>query len=187
MSVAEAAQFEVRPVKSGLHACTKPRPGFAVLNCGQAAQSAAKTKPQTGLLPFSSWCQAVSRGTLLAHAGQQRSRPAAFAGERRGHPLCQFHTRRAAASGPARCRLARIVFNSPSALGVVAYSGRNSVLRVQSRHRGCACHLGFAAHTAECRLTRRSTGAPTAGHLAREAPAVYPAPRGQGVHPPSPG
>jgi hypothetical protein len=37
------------------------------------------------------------------------------------------------------------------------------------------------------RSTGRSTGAPTAGHLAREALSVYPAPRGQGVHPSSPG
>jgi hypothetical protein len=36
-------------------------------------------------------------------------------------------------------------------------------------------------------LTCRSTGAPTAGHLARAALAVYAAPRGQGVHPSSPG
>ena len=40
--------------------------------------------------------------------------------------------------------------------------------------------------TSRC-LTQRSTGAPTAGHLAHEALTVYPAPRGQGVHPSSPG
>ena len=39
----------------------------------------------------------------------------------------------------------------------------------------------------DCGLTGRSTGAPTAGHLAREALPAYPAPRGQGVHPLSPG
>ncbi len=37
------------------------------------------------------------------------------------------------------------------------------------------------------RLTGRSTGAPTAGHLAREALVAYSAPRGQGGHPSSPG
>jgi hypothetical protein len=36
-------------------------------------------------------------------------------------------------------------------------------------------------------LTRRSTGAPTAGHLGREALLVHHAPRGQGALPPSPG
>jgi len=46
----------------------------------------------------------------------------------------------------------------------------------------------FRSHfSQQCGLTRRSTGAPTAGHLARKAPAVYPAPRGQGVHPSPPG
>jgi hypothetical protein len=39
----------------------------------------------------------------------------------------------------------------------------------------------------ECGLTGRSTGALTAGHLAREVLLAYPAPRGQGVHPSSPG
>ena len=187
MSVVGAAPFQVRPTKSGLHASPRLRSVFALLNCGQAAQSAAKTKLQTEFLPFSSWRQAVSRGTLLAQTGQQRSRPAAFAGEHRGHALCQFQARRVAASGPARCRLARFGFNSPGALGTSPCDSRSSVLQAQCRHRGCALHLGFAANTAACRLTRRSTGAPTAGHLAREAPLAYPAPRGQGVHPSSPG
>ena len=44
-----------------------------------------------------------------------------------------------------------------------------------------------SVHATSRRLTQRSTGAPTAGHLAREALTVYPAPRGQGVQPSSPG
>lgn len=39
----------------------------------------------------------------------------------------------------------------------------------------------------KCGLTCRSTGAPTAGHLARAALLAYPAPHGLGVHPRSPG
>jgi hypothetical protein len=46
---------------------------------------------------------------------------------------------------------------------------------------------GFTHAHQEQRLTCRSTGAPTAGHLAREAYLAYPAPHGQGVHPSSPG
>ena len=144
----EAAHFEVRPLKSGLHASPRLRPGFALLNCSQAAQSAAKTKPRTGFLPFWPWRLAVSRGALLVQVAQQRSRPAAFAGERRGHALCQFHPRCVAASGLARCLLARFVFSSPDALGASACNSRCSVLRAQSRRRGCAFQLGFVAHTA---------------------------------------
>ena len=46
---------------------------------------------------------------------------------------------------------------------------------------------GCMAQHARCGLTGRSTGAPTAGHLAREALHAYPAPRWQGVQPLSPG
>lgn len=46
---------------------------------------------------------------------------------------------------------------------------------------------GASGKLAKCRLTGRSTGAPTAGHLAREPLVVHHAPRGQGVHPSSPG
>jgi hypothetical protein len=53
-------------------------------------------------------------------------------------------------------------------------------------HGRAACEGSVAAGQTR-RLTCRSTGAPTAGHLAREALTVYPAPRGQGVHPSSPG
>ncbi len=51
----------------------------------------------------------------------------------------------------------------------------------------CSSGAGPPAQAARRSLTGRSTGAPTAGHLAREAPAVYAAPRGQGVQPSSSG
>jgi hypothetical protein len=50
----------------------------------------------------------------------QRSRPSAFAGLRRGHPLCQLRLRDIAASAAARCWEPRFVFNSPAALGSAA-------------------------------------------------------------------
>ena len=46
----------------------------------------------------------------------QRSRPSAFAGARRGHPLGQFHARGAPAAASARWPQSRFVFNSPGAL-----------------------------------------------------------------------
>jgi cold shock CspA family protein len=59
--------------------------------------------------------------------------------------------------------------------------------------RGAVSWGWYASATGPCRakcrcnLTCRSTGGATAGHLAREAPVAYPAPRGQGALPRRPG
>jgi hypothetical protein len=52
-----------------------------------------------------------------------RSRPSAFAGGIRGHPVRQLRLRCSAASAAARCWSARFVFNSPGALGLAACQG----------------------------------------------------------------
>jgi hypothetical protein len=53
-----------------------------------------------------------------------RSRPSAFAGARRGHPVCQLRLRCAAATAAARCWPSRFVFNSPGAPGSAACKRR---------------------------------------------------------------
>ena len=88
---------------------------------------------------------------------------------------------RCSLAAPKVClQLTRCVWRGglPRPLSAVLASKVGSA-RGPSRHR--------RAQDQSCRLTCRSTGAPTAGHLAREALAVYPAPRGQGVQPSSPG
>ena len=124
---------------------------------------------------------------LAKHRLREQGAPnAALRGWHPGHteakPHSQFHGRAAhgRTTSLARRRAGGAGRQNPRS------AAKAHVLRATGQHR-CESSASSPALAFQRSLTGRSTGAPTAWHLAREAQPAYPPPRGQGATPSSPG